>query len=113
MIVLVCNVGSTSLKFKLYDMPEARVLAVSGIERVGSDHDAIFRYERCADGKKDSFEKGDIPTYESGIRLFLDYLTSSEYGVIQDVKEIERVGYKATLSKGHLGVHELDEEVLK
>ncbi len=113
MIVLVCNVGSTSLKFKLYDMPEARVLAVSGIERVGSDHDAIFRYERCADGEKDSFEKGDIPTYESGIRLFLDYLTSSEYGVIQDVKEIERVGYKATLSKGHLGVHELDEEVLK
>ena len=113
MIVLVCNVGSTSLKFKLYDMPEARVLAVSGIERVGSDHDAIFRYERCEDAKKDSFEKGDIPTYESGIRLFLDYLTSSGYGVIQDVKEIERVGYKATLSKGHLGVHELDEEVLK
>ena len=27
MKILVCNVGSTSLKFKLYEMPEARVLA--------------------------------------------------------------------------------------
>jgi acetate kinase len=29
------------------------------------------------------------------------------------VTEIERVGYKATLSKGHFGIHELDAEVLK
>ncbi len=113
MIILVCNVGSTSLKFKLYDMPEARLLAVSGAERVGSDHDAIFRYERCADGGKVSFDKVDMPTYESGIRMFLDYLCSEQYGVIKDVKEIERVGYKATLSKGHFGIHELDEEVLQ
>ena len=27
MKILVCNVGSTSLKFKLYDMPEGSVLA--------------------------------------------------------------------------------------
>ena len=33
--------------------------------------------------------------------------------MIAEVSEIERVGYKATLSKGHLGVHELDEEVLQ
>lgn len=113
MKVLVCNVGSTSLKFKLYEMPEAKLLAVSGVERVGSDHDAIFRYERCSDSKKDGFDQADIPTYESGIRLFLEYLCSEEYGVIAEVSEIERVGYKVTLSKGHLGVHELDEEVLQ
>ena len=52
MKVLVCNVGSTSLKFKLYEMPEAKLLAVSGVERVGSDHDAIFRYERCSDQRR-------------------------------------------------------------
>lgn len=113
MKILVCNVGSTSLKFKLYEMPEAHLLAVSGAERVGSDHDAIFRYERCGDGKKTGFDKADIPTYESGIRMFLEYLCSEEYGVISEVKEIERVGYKATLSKGHFGIHELDAEVLQ
>lgn len=113
MKVLVCNVGSTSLKFKLYDMPEARILAQSGVERVGSDHDAIFRYEKIETEKKAALDKIHIPDYESGIRLFLDYLTGEEYGVISDVTEIKRVGYKATLSKGHFGIHELDAEVLQ
>ena len=113
MKILVCNVGSTSLKFKLYDMPDARVLAQCGVERVGSDHDAIFRYENCLTGQKIAFDKADIPNYESGIRLFLDYLTGADMGVISAVTEIERVGYKATLSKGHFGIHELDEEVLQ
>ena len=113
MKILVCNVGSTSPKFKLYDMPDARVLAQCGVERVGSDHDAIFRYENCLTGQKIAFDKADIPNYESGIRLFLDYLTGADMGVISAVTEIERVGYKATLSKGHFGIHELDEEVLQ
>ena len=113
MIVLVCNVGSTSLKFKLYDMPEARVLAQCGVERVGSDHDAVFRYVNLLTGQKTAFDKADIPNYESGIRLFLEYLTGKPMGVIRTVTEIERVGYKATLSKGHFGIHELDSEVLK
>ena len=113
MKILVCNVGSTSLKFKLYDMPDARVLAQCGVERVGSDYDAIFRYENCLTGQKNAFDKADIPNYESGIRLFLDYLTGADMGVISAVTEIERVGYKATLSKGHFGIHELDEEVLQ
>ncbi len=113
MKVLVCNVGSTSLKFKLYDMPEARVLAQCGVERVGSDLDAIFRYENCLTGQKTAFDKADIPNYESGIRLFLDYLTGADMGVIASVTEIERVGYKATLSKDHFGIHELDDEVLR
>ena len=73
MIVLVCNVGSTSLKFKLYDMPEARVLAQCGVERVGSDHDAVFRYVNLLTGQKTAFDKADIPNYESGIRLFRTY----------------------------------------
>ena len=113
MKVLVCNVGSTSLKFKLYEMPECRVLAKSGVERVGSDKDAIFRYENCLNGEKISFDQADIPDYASGIRLFLDYLTGTKTGVIPAVDAIERVGFKTTLSKGHLGIHELDQEVLQ
>ena len=113
MIILVCNVGSTSLKFKLYDMPGACVLAQCGVERVGSDHDAIVRYEQIATGKKIALEKVHIPDYESGIRMFLNYLTGEELGVISAITEIERVGYKATLSKGHYGIHELNNEVLQ
>ena len=44
MIILVCNAGSTSLKFKLYDMPSPVVLAEGKVERVGSSDNAIFHY---------------------------------------------------------------------
>ena len=44
MKVLVCNAGSTSLKFKLYEMPACTVLATGKVERVGSCDDAIFGY---------------------------------------------------------------------
>ena len=37
MRILICNAGSTSLKFKLWDMPEQRVLAEGKVERVVGD----------------------------------------------------------------------------
>lgn len=51
MKILICNVGSTSLKFKLYDMPACTVLSQGKVERVGSDGDAIFQYENLLTGK--------------------------------------------------------------
>lgn len=43
MKVLVCNAGSTSLKFKLFNMPAEEVLAEGKVERVGTDT-AIFHF---------------------------------------------------------------------
>lgn len=112
MTILVCNVGSTSLKFKLYDMPDCTVLAQGWAERVGSDHDAIFGYRNNLTGMGYSEGKQDIPDYQTGIDRFLVCLTTSENAVLSDVREIERVGFKATLSRGHFGIHEINEEVL-
>lgn len=113
MKVLVCNVGSTSLKFKLYEMPQGAVLAQCGVERVGSYDDALFRYFNLLTEEKEDLKGQSIPDYRTGIEKFLRYLTDSEFGVITDITEIERVGFKATLSKGHLGIHELDEACLQ
>lgn len=113
MNILVCNVGSTSLKFKLYDMPDCVVLAQGWTERVGSDHDAIFGYRNNLTGNGFSEDKQDIPDYQTGIDRFLDCLTAGENAVLSDVREIKRVGFKATLSKGHFGVHEIDGDVLE
>lgn len=113
MKVLICNAGSTSLKFKLYDMPQEIVLAKGGVERVGSTGDAIFKYSSSCSGA-DILSKGEcIPDYTAGIRMFLDYLTSEKYGVISSVDEISRVGYKTVLCKGFYGVHELTEPVMQ
>lgn len=113
MKILVCNVGSTSLKFKLYDMPSCAVLAQGWTERVGSDHDAVFGYRNVLTGGGCSQEKQHIPDYQTGISRFLECLTTGEDAALSDAGEIERVGFKATLSRGHFGVHELDEAVLE
>ena len=113
MKILVCNAGSTSLKFKFYEMPECKLYARGHVERVGSADDAVFHYRNEISGKNADLEKQRVPGYREGIEMFLSYLTGGQTGVISDVKEIERVGFKTVLSKGHFGVHELNEETLQ
>ena len=112
MKILICNVGSTSLKFKLYDMPACTVLSQGRVERVGSPDDAVFQYENLLTGKTIFQEKISIPSYRFGIEKYLERLTDTEDGVLNSVNEIERVGYKTTLSKGYFGTHELTEDVI-
>lgn len=113
MKVLVCNAGSTSLKFKLYEMPACTVLATGKVERVGSCDDAIFGYCNTATGYRVNAGKMNIPDYAVGINKFLFKLTQGKGAVLTDIREIERVGYKSVLSKNHYGVHEIDEAVMQ
>ena len=110
MKILICNAGSTSLKFKLWEMPEYAVLAEGRVERVGSEN-AIFSYSSPAG--KIHRENLSVPDYTAGIQLFLDALTGGELGVLASLEEISAVGYKTVLSKDHYGVHFLTEDVLE
>ncbi len=112
MKILICNVGSTSFKAKLYQMPEETVLAVCSIERVGSRDDSIFHYENRVSGEKLHTNQCAIPDIRSGLLLFLEALTDDTAGAVKEIKEIERVGFKAPCSKGYSGVFELTDEVL-
>ena len=103
--ILICNAGSTSLKFKLWAMPELQVLADGKVERVGSK-DAIFHYNSAT--RHIRLDGLDIPDYTSGIRRFLDELLDT----VKTLDEIEAVGFKTVLSKDHYGVHFLTEDVL-
>ena len=105
MKILVSNVGSTSLKFKLYDMPSEAVLCEAKVERVGSDHDAIYSYK---DANRDEKREGcSVPGYTEGIRLFL-----SDMSGVCGEDEIAAVGFKTVLAKGYYGIHELTDEVI-
>lgn len=113
MKILVCNAGSTSLKFKLYEMPRCTLLAAGKVERVGSLDDAVFGYENRLTGFKSELHGQSIPDYRAGIERFLSCLTSGDGAVLADIGEIERVGYKSVLSRDHYGIHEIDEGVLQ
>jgi acetate kinase len=108
MKILVCNAGSTSLKFKLFEMPSERVIASGGVERVGSEDDAVFHY-RSIDCEEVNLQKCSIKDYKSGIELFLKHLSSDICGI----DEIRRVGFKTVLSRTCFGTCELDDQVLR
>ena len=108
MKILICNAGSTSLKFKLWDMPALHVLAEGKVERVGST-DAIFHYLNAGFAIRQS--NLAIPDYTAGIKRFLDALSAAQGGAVASLAEIDAVGFKTVLAKGYYGVHELTEEV--
>ena len=111
MKILVSNVGSTSLKFKLYEMPEEKILCTGKVERVGSPDDAIFAYENRLNGFAVKKTTG-IPGYTEGIALFTEYMTDPENGVIESISQVDAVGFKTVAAKGFYGVHEITGEVI-
>ena len=113
MYLLVCNVGSTSLKFKLYNMPHAAPLAEGKIERVGSLTDAIYHYRNPTNDWSIKLEGQSIPSYTEGIQKYLADLTHPEHGALDKLEKLERVGFKTVLAKDFYGVHQLTPEVLK
>jgi acetate kinase len=44
MRTLVANIGSTSFKYRLFDMPDERTVAEGRVERIGSDYDEAIRH---------------------------------------------------------------------
>ena len=112
MKILVCNVGSTSLKFKLYEMPEKTVYATGKVERVGSTSEAIYSFCNVRTGEKIAKDHLSVPRYKDGIALFLGDLLDKKQGILSDIAEISAVGFKTVLAKGHHGVFELNDETL-
>lgn len=113
MKILVSNVGSTSLKFKLFEMPEEKLLCEAKVECVGSNWDAIYSYKNALTGRCIKLENQSASTYSEGINMFVRSLVDYEHGVLKSVGEISAVGFKTVLSKGFYGVHELTDEVLQ
>lgn len=91
MKILVLNCGSSSIKYKLFDMTTKEVLAQGGIEKIGLV--GSFLKLTLPNGKKKILEK-DIPEHTAGIEFILNTLVSPEYGAIKSLDEINAVGHR-------------------
>ena len=91
MKVLVLNCGSSSIKYKLFDMTTKEVIAQGGIEKIGLK--GSFLKLTLPDGEKKILEK-DIPEHTVGVEFILNTLISSEYGAIKSLDEINAVGHR-------------------
>lgn len=91
MIVLVLNCGSSSIKYKLLDMPSATELAQGGIEKIGLP-DTFLKLTK-PNGEKVVLIR-TIAEHTEGIEFILETLTSAEHGCISSLDQIDTVGHR-------------------
>ena len=91
MKILVLNCGSSSIKYKLYNMDDESVLAQGGVERIGIDN--AFIQVKLPDGTKKKIMR-DLPTHKEGVQLVFECLTDPEIGAIKHLDEIDAVGHR-------------------
>lgn len=91
MKVLVLNCGSSSIKYKLFDMTSKEVIGQGGIEKIGMK--GSFLKLTLPNGEKKVLEK-DIPEHTVGVEFILNTLIHAEYGAIKSLEEIDAVGHR-------------------
>lgn len=91
MIILVLNSGSSSIKFKLFNMKNEEVLASGKVDRIGIDN-SLLEYENI--NGVDTEIKTDIPDHTTGIELVQDSLLDEEIGVLNNLDEINAIGHR-------------------
>ena len=91
MHILVLNCGSSSIKYKLYDMDNEAVLAQGGVERIGLDE--AFIKVKLNNGEKKQI-MADLPTHKEGVQLVFKCLLDPEFGSIKNLDEIGAVGHR-------------------
>jgi acetate kinase len=110
MKILVANLGSTSFKYRLYDLgdPAEPLLARGSVERIGSDRAKVMI--RSARGEIERTEP--IADHGAAVQICLDQLTSPEFGVIGSADDVAAIGFKAVHARKLTGVHRVDAAVL-
>lgn len=91
MKILVLNCGSSSIKYKVFNMDSHEVLAQGGVEKIGLT--GSFLKLTLPGGQKVMLE-GEILEHRAGIEYILGVLISKKYGCIESLDEIAAVGHR-------------------
>ncbi len=91
MKILVLNCGSSSIKYKLYNMDDESVLAQGGVERIGIDN-AFIKVTLPSGEKKVIMH--DMPDHKEGVNFVFKTLLDPEIGAIKSLEEIDAVGHR-------------------
>jgi acetate kinase len=108
--ILVANLGSTSFKYRLFDMETEQQLARGGIDRIGEDADSNCSVEI---GDFSADEQKRIPDHAAAVQMCLDQLTDAENGCLTSVDEVAAIGFKAVFAGKLSGIKLVNEELLE
>lgn len=108
MKILVANLGSTSFKYRLFDMADERQLARGGTERVGSANSRSF--VEIA-GRRQELTSA-VADHAAAVRRCLEQLTDQEHGCLKHAGEVAAIGFKAVHGGRCSGVQRVTADVL-
>ena len=111
MKILVANLGSTSFKYRLFDLgaPDEPMLARGAVDRIGASMSKVAY--QSSKGKTE--DERPVPDHGEAVRLCLEQLTDPNLGVIASADEVAAIGFKAVHAKGISGVQRVDSRLLE
>src|SRR5262245_55169681 len=108
MKILVANLGSTSFKYRLFDMADERCLARGGVERIGAAESPCFAE---IGGKKSSLT-AKVPDHAGAVRQCPAQPTDPQHGCLASATEVAAIGFKAVHGGRISGVQRVTSDVL-
>ncbi len=90
MKVLVANLGSTSFKYRLFDMTNEQQLARGGVERIGAPSSRAFVQIGDYKGELEL----SVPHHGVAVKACVDQLTDPKHGCLKSASEISAIGFR-------------------
>lgn len=90
MNILIINTGSSSIKFKLMDMPSENILCSGLVDRIGLEN-GNFKYEKA---EFEFNEKLKLSSHRTTLEKIIEIILDPVKGAIQNVREIHAVGHR-------------------
>ena len=108
MKILVANLGSTSFKYRLFDLSDERQLARGGIDRIGQPQSQCF----VEIGTHREEDTRGVPDHAAAVKLCLEQLMHPQWGCLKSADEVEAIGFKAVFAGKMSGIRIVTEELL-
>ena len=108
MKILVANLGSTSFKYRLFEMADERQLARGGVERIGDATCPCF----VEIGGQRQEQVAAVPDHAVAVQQCLTQLTDPRHGCLANASEVRAIGFKAVHGGRYSGVQRVTEDVL-
>lgn len=90
MKVLVINAGSSSVKYHLYEMPQAEVIAMGHVEKIAEEASELSH----SFGGRTYAKSVKVEDVARAMEIILETLVDKEVGVLRQISDIDAVGHR-------------------
>lgn len=108
MKILVANLGSTSFKYRLFDLSDETQLARGAIDRIGESKSHCV----VEAGKHMTDVQQHVADHAAAVAICLQQLTDPQHGCLSSVTDVQGIGFKAVFAGSLSGVRIVDDELL-